>query len=377
MKLYLSQDAVNQDLFRQSVFAAHAAGFDTWESTITGHMLCGKHGTSELVDVFPDGSWSYTDGKRTAADRNPVILKLMLSSDEAMALYFGDKAPEDEPSTTPEIHDTTHGVVEAVKSVPHTALLKAKKKRVESTPLSTIDMAQKALTTTLAEYLRKEGKRIAKQIVKAMPAKKSALAHALLKTEISADDILNKTNLNGFATVVSEEISPEIEAAFNAAGLSSLAQLGMTVQMNLVNKEAVAHAEARAAELVTNIPDSTRTMLRGTVMQALNDGWDQETLTDNIINSRAFAPERAALIAGYELGNALGKGDLAAWKSSGVVIGKQWITADDEIVSDECNANAAQGVIPIDEAFQSGDDAPLAHPYCRCSSVAITDQSEE
>ena len=46
--------------------------------------------------------------------------------------------------------------------------------------------------------------------------------------------------------------------------------------------------------------------------------------------------------------------------------GKEWITAGDANVSDECEANEAEGVIPVNQAFSGGVMAPPQHPDCRC-----------
>jgi hypothetical protein len=42
---------------------------------------------------------------------------------------------------------------------------------------------------------------------------------------------------------------------------------------------------------------------------------------------------------------------------------KIWIDNDG---CDVCSANADQGPIPVDDVFDSGDYAPLAHPNCQC-----------
>ena len=50
--------------------------------------------------------------------------------------------------------------------------------------------------------------------------------------------------------------------------------------------------------------------------------------------------------------------------------GAQWkisISAGDDLVSDICEDNEAQGYIPIDQAFSSGHDTPTYHPNCRCT----------
>ena len=38
---------------------------------------------------------------------------------------------------------------------------------------------------------------------------------------------------------------------------------------------------------------------------------------------------------------------------------------------DECVANAEQGAIGLEDEFLSGDDAPPAHPNCRCDVLPV------
>jgi hypothetical protein len=61
-----------------------------------------------------------------------------------------------------------------------------------------------------------------------------------------------------------------------------------------------------------------------------------------------------------------------------IVEGKVWLTSNDADVDEEiCEPNGAQGPIPLDEDFDSGDDCPPGHPRCRCSLAPVVDLNEE
>jgi len=75
---------------------------------------------------------------------------------------------------------------------------------------------------------------------------------------------------------------------------------------------------------------------------------------------------RAEMIARTETANALSNASLDNMKGMGID-GKQWVTAGDSDVSEECEANEAQGVIPRGDSFTSGPMAPPQHPNCRCA----------
>lgn len=262
----------------------------------------------------------------------------------------------------------------ALKVVLSRSLFKVKRKTLRADK-KVIEKHHKNVAASLKKYFAAQAKVIIPQLVAGYtPATKTVLARALLKA--TPEDLVAKVKLEGWEALVDEEITPEVEAAFNAAGMSALASVGVEVTVDMtdtLNTAAADYAETMSAELVTQIEDSTRNMIRDKISQAVNGGWDSEMLADELEASRAFSPERAVTIASYELGSALEAGNLVGWQTSGVVTGKQWVTAEDDLVSDECQANADQGVIPLDDAFQSGDDAPLAHPFCRCSCVGVTD----
>jgi hypothetical protein len=51
---------------------------------------------------------------------------------------------------------------------------------------------------------------------------------------------------------------------------------------------------------------------------------------------------------------------------------KGWSFDGSELDCDVCPGNEADGLIPIDEPFSSGDMTPPAHPNCRCSVFYVT-----
>ena len=145
------------------------------------------------------------------------------------------------------------------------------------------------------------------------------------------------------------------------------------------------YAQERAAELVGKkdidgqlvgnpdpefaITDATREMLRGLVNDALEQGWSAAKVRDEIIQSYAFSPTRALNIARTERSLAQNRGSLVAAKASGVVDQKRSELASEHPQDDECDLNAAQGWIDIDEPFESGDDCAPFHPSCACGTV--------
>lgn len=70
--------------------------------------------------------------------------------------------------------------------------------------------------------------------------------------------------------------------------------------VNQVNDLAVEWARTRSAELVTQISENTRDMLRSTVTQAIEEGWGAAKLADELEESAGFSAYRAERIARTE-----------------------------------------------------------------------------
>jgi phage portal protein BeeE len=136
----------------------------------------------------------------------------------------------------------------------------------------------------------------------------------------------------------------------------------------LANPRAVQWAEAHAAELVSGVRDTTRAQLKALVAESEEEGWSVAALAGAIGDSTAFAAERAQRIAETETRFADNQGALTAWQSAkdlGVEVKKRWLARGENVCA-ECQSNEADGAIDVDDSFNSGDDAPPAHPGCEC-----------
>lgn len=199
--------------------------------------------------------------------------------------------------------------------------------------------------------------------------------------------ILGKVKLEGLVDLYGD-ISDVLSALAADGAVSALIQVGITddaAMFTLVNERAIKWANEHAAEMVGKkliddhlvdnpnaawqIEDSTRDMLRGTVSDALDGGWSNQRLAEAILENTAFSDSRAEMIARTETAFADVEGNVIAYRESGLVKGKEWLTAEDDKVSDECQANEEQGEIDFEDAFSSGEMWPPNHPNCRCDFV--------
>lgn len=199
-----------------------------------------------------------------------------------------------------------------------------------------------------------------------------------------------------------EEIIPDVADALGAtakdAAGRALAQIGPDDEKGLVdvvNTRAVEQARQKAAELVGmrydkdgnlvpsrnaeyRIDDTTRDMIRGIIADGLDENIGTDEIADNIEESTGFSRERAELIANTEVRRANSDAALDGYREArdgaGVDVKKEWLLGDNPC--DVCEANAAQGAIDLDETFESGDDAPPAHPNCECAVAPVVVEPE-
>lgn len=129
--------------------------------------------------------------------------------------------------------------------------------------------------------------------------------------------------------------------------------------------------------MVTEIDDSTRDMLQAAIAQGVESGIIMDELIERIAKDYAFSDDRARLIAETEVGTANGHGSvegMRAARDAGVQLKKLWVC--DPAPCEDCQENGDVGAIDLDDDFPSGDDAPYAHPNCRCVVISVTEGDE-
>lgn len=189
---------------------------------------------------------------------------------------------------------------------------------------------------------------------------------------------------------LAEAVERPLAAIAVAAAIAALSRVGIAdnePEARTARKFAERWAAERSAELIgmkrapsgklvpnpkpeAAITESTRDMVRQAVVRAVKDGWTNERLAEELRGMNVFSPERAERIARTELNGAVNGGQFAAYRESGLIVGKRWVTKHDNRVEVHCRENEKAGVIPLDDPFPSGHMHPLAHPNCRCHLAA-------
>lgn len=173
-------------------------------------------------------------------------------------------------------------------------------------------------------------------------------------------------------------ITPDLLRQFKASGYSEIASMGFQSPddadlLEVLDKEALTFAEDHAADLVTQITESTRNMLRGTISDALEEGWSKPELSTEISGTYAFGEARADMIAHTELAMAHSYGRVDVAKAAGATK-KQWLLSADHDPNEDCDCSDAAdaGWVDMDDSFTDDDDYdfPPGHPNCWCDWVS-------
>ncbi|MBA7653140.1 hypothetical protein ES703_60983 [subsurface metagenome] len=130
---------------------------------------------------------------------------------------------------------------------------------------------------------------------------------------------------------------------------------------------AIDWAEKHGALLVKGMEEETKKRLAHTIADSIEHKRGIPGLSRDIRNTFGdMSKYRSELIARTETASALSQASLDSMTDMGIE-GKEWVTAGDDLVSDECLGNEAEGVIPANQEFSGGVMAPPQHPDCRCT----------
>jgi F like protein len=171
-------------------------------------------------------------------------------------------------------------------------------------------------------------------------------------------------------TAIDDTIAADLRRQYEDAARVEVDNSGTDISFDVFSEAARDYAEERGGELVTDLSDSTREMLRSSIAEAIKNGQTNTQFAKDLMDSYAFSEERALSIARTELAYA----DVAGHKetsSKAGAVGKRWLLSNDHDFEDECNDNAEEDVIAFDDLYQSGDDFPPSHPNCQCDFEAI------
>jgi uncharacterized protein with gpF-like domain len=240
----------------------------------------------------------------------------------------------------------------------------------------------------------KQGKMLLKNATATAQESIPVLAGMMLASSLREATLSQSAWLDEWDQVAQDTIDLLLEPVQLAAGAGMEAgaaalgkQLEIDTGFDLTNPRAVDYLDAHGAEYVAGINETTRERIRTIVRDGAKRGASYtevaneiadmfvefagsssivDILLNNVQRSRAEVVAITELGNAYEAGNRIVVDDLAA---GGLEMQKSWLTVGDERVDPHCSENQGAGWIPLEDAFPSGHQQPLAHPNCRCTAL--------
>lgn len=212
--------------------------------------------------------------------------------------------------------------------------------------------------------------------------------HTVRKDDRETIDKILEAISAGDLALLMDDTQDLLEEIMQDGSAEALAQIGFEADESIVNQLndlALDYAKERSAEMVGKrwvdgqlvdnpnaqwvISETTREMLRADIAAAIEDGTSNDDLAAELADNYAFSDERAETIARTETAFADVQGNLNAYRESGQVESKRWLTAPD--CCDEC-LELDGVVVGLDEDFpDDGGDGPPLHPNCRCDVLPV------
>jgi len=192
--------------------------------------------------------------------------------------------------------------------------------------------------------------------------------------EKDVDDVLRITHDEREIAKFIEFVLPRITETLRLNGTESFIELGVEGSFDVTNPKVVAWIKKRCGNSIKGIADTTKDLLRKTLIEGIESGESIPKLASRVKavyeDAKGF---RATRIARTEILSASNKGAIEAYRQSEVVKKKEWYCALDERTCEECSAMHKE-IVGLDENFSSGVDAPPNHVQCRCVILPVLDK---
>lgn len=175
------------------------------------------------------------------------------------------------------------------------------------------------------------------------------------------------------ADVMVADLLPVIGGIVDAAILIAVSDLQAAVHVG-IDPAALEARLARWArkytfKLIKGIDANTRRIVQESMRNWALTGGTVADLRKMLESS--FGKVRAELIAVTEVTRAFAKAHHETWVESGVVVAREWRTAEDLDVCPICRDELNEEQAPLGEMFPGDVEDPPAHPRCRCWTVPI------
>lgn len=192
-----------------------------------------------------------------------------------------------------------------------------------------------------------------------------------------------KASLSSLLFSITEETSkfvavlvPFTREVFIDKAAEMLDFLGVGGQIDTTTRDAIKFIRTDAAKIIKGINNTTRESLRKALAEGIEKGEGVEKLKKRVSDVYVSARgDRARSIARTEVLRATNFAATEAYRQSGVVKKKEWLTAIDERVEEGCTKLDGK-IVAVNQEFHSdyfGISVPYPpiHVNCRCTTIPV------
>lgn len=138
--------------------------------------------------------------------------------------------------------------------------------------------------------------------------------------------------------------------------------------------------EENVRKFATSMLETQIDQLSGILADGIKEGKSVPQIRDDITDAfDGYRKGQAERITRTEVLRVSNEASVDAWDQSGVVEGKQWLTAEDDRVDEEC-ASYNGKILDLDGAYTKTDYGPVEepplHPNCRCVVLPVLERSK-
>jgi HK97 family phage portal protein len=238
--------------------------------------------------------------------------------------------------------------------------------------LHDVDAVEEHFDKAIIKFLTYVNNKIMDKLEATIEGQKSLKAKKKAAKEFVTKDVFDD-NEDDFQAQAQLDFTPLLENLGIIAGQDAYKMVGIT--------DPYLASAALKTLIAGNVEKFTRSMLetdRQHITDVITNGIENGNSVIEIRNTLtgddmlSFSKMQSTRITRTEVLRASNQSGLDAWKQSGVVEGKQWITAgaDDECADYEGQIETLSGNF-YDDTSEFADGDPPLHPNCRCTLIPI------
>jgi len=165
-----------------------------------------------------------------------------------------------------------------------------------------------------------------------------------------------------------------------AIGMPTKQEMALNINWAMANVAVLKWAARESEAIFAEILGTNAKEIAAELTLWIESGAPLAVLKKTLSDGRWFGRERGNMIAVTEVTRAFNKGNMAAYRESGVVEGKEFQTARDEKVCQICEPldgkiTELEGTFETPKGLENVDEPPV-HVNCRCGIAPITRRFE-